>query len=180
MIGWRVVQAVGACAGPLLARAMVRDLYAGERSAQMLSTLITVMAVALLLGPILGGQVLAICSWRGIFWTIGGLGLLGLIGLLALPETLPPRKRSPRLIGLALAGGVFYGGIFAYIAGTPFAYIDCYHVPPAPYGLLFGLAIVDIRGVNLLNARLVMRFGSDRLVRFGTGVAALAGVAAAC
>jgi Major Facilitator Superfamily len=58
MIGWRVVQAVGACAGVVLARAMVRDLYAGERAAQMMSTLMTVMAIAPLLGPIVGGQIL--------------------------------------------------------------------------------------------------------------------------
>ena len=46
MIGWRVIQAAGSCAGVVLARAMVRDLYAGDRAAQMLSTLITVMAIA--------------------------------------------------------------------------------------------------------------------------------------
>jgi MFS transporter, DHA1 family, multidrug resistance protein len=60
MIGWRVLQALGACAGVVLARAMVRDLYARERSAQMLSTLMTVMAIAPLLGPIVGGQILRI------------------------------------------------------------------------------------------------------------------------
>jgi DHA1 family bicyclomycin/chloramphenicol resistance-like MFS transporter len=57
-----VVQAVGACTGVVLARAMVRDLYAGERAAQMLSTLMTVMAIAPLLGSILGGQILALAS----------------------------------------------------------------------------------------------------------------------
>ena len=67
MIGWRIVQAVGACAGVVLSRAMVRDLYEGYRAAQMLSTLMTVMAIAPLLGPILGGQILAFAGWRAIF-----------------------------------------------------------------------------------------------------------------
>jgi len=67
MIGWRVVQAVGACAGVVLARAMVCDLYAGERAAQMLSTLMTMMAIAPLLGPLAGGQILALAGWRAIF-----------------------------------------------------------------------------------------------------------------
>jgi len=62
MITWRVVQAVGACSGVVLSRAMVRDLYEGSRAAQMLSTLITVMAIAPLLGPIVGGQVLAVAG----------------------------------------------------------------------------------------------------------------------
>lgn len=196
LVGWRVVQALGACAGPVLARAMVRDLYAGERSAPVLSTLMTVMAGAPLVAPLLGGQVLAAWSWRGIFWVIAGFGLLALAGLLSLPETLPQQKRntqplgaalagyatlarSPRLLGFALAGGFFYAGIFAYIAGTSFAYIEYYHVLPQTYGFLFGAAIVGIMGTNLVNARLVTRFGTDRLVRLGTAVAACAGVAAA-
>ena len=65
MVGWRVIEAIGACAGPVLARAMVRDLYARDRSAQMLSTLLLVMGIAPLLGRIMGGQILAICSWHG-------------------------------------------------------------------------------------------------------------------
>jgi DHA1 family bicyclomycin/chloramphenicol resistance-like MFS transporter len=69
--GWRVVQAVGACAGVVLARAMVRDLYEDDRAAQMLSTLMTAMAIAPLLGPVLGGQILALAGWRAIFLDAG-------------------------------------------------------------------------------------------------------------
>jgi MFS transporter, DHA1 family, multidrug resistance protein len=193
MIGWRIVQAVGACAGVVLSRAMVRDLYEGYRAAQMLSTLMTVMAVAPLLGPIIGGQILAFAGWRAIFWTLVGVGLATLAALFTLPETLPVERRSRvtlgralvrygelirhrRLLGYAAAGGFFYGGMFAYIAGTPFAYITYHHVPPQFYGLLFGVGIIGIMATNLLNARLVMRLGSERLLVRGTGAAALAGV----
>ena len=166
MIGWRIVQAVGACAGVVLSRAMVRDLYEGYRAAQMLSTLMTVMAIAPLLGPILGGQILAFAGWRAIFWTLVGVGLATLAALFTLPETLPVERRSRvtlgralvrygelirhrRLLGYAGAGGFFYGGMFAYIAGTPFAYITYHHVPPQFYGLLFGVGIVGIMATNL-------------------------------
>ena len=193
MVGWRVVQAVGACAGVVLARAMVRDLYEGNRAAQMLSTLMTVMAIAPLLGPILGGQILVLASWQAIFWTLVGVGLLTLAALFALPETLAPDRRNHeplgraiaayvllirqrRLIGYAGAGGFFYGGVYAYIAGTPFAYISYYHVPPQLYGLLFGVGIVGIMGTNLINMRLVMRLGSVRLLRAGTSGTAFAAV----
>jgi DHA1 family bicyclomycin/chloramphenicol resistance-like MFS transporter len=196
MTGWRVVQAIGACAGPVLSRAMVRDLYARERSAQMLSTLMLVMGIAPLVGPILGGQILALWSWQGIFWVLVAMGFLALLGLLMLPETLPQGRRSSqgvgdalvsyavlagnrRLLGYALAGGCFYGGIYAYLAGTPFAYIEYYHVPPQFYGLLFGVNIAGMMAANLINSRLVMKLGSDRLFRFGTLVAALSGVALA-
>jgi MFS transporter, DHA1 family, multidrug resistance protein len=67
MIGWRIVQAAGSCAGVVLARAMVRDLYAGSRAAQMLSTLMTIMAIAPLVAPLLGGQILAFAGFRAIF-----------------------------------------------------------------------------------------------------------------
>ncbi|MFL5337424.1 MAG: multidrug effflux MFS transporter [Geminicoccaceae bacterium] len=193
MTGWRVVQAVGACAGPVLARAMVRDLYARERSAQVLSTLMLIMGVGPILGPILGGQILALWSWQGIFWVLAGFGLLGLAGLLTLPETLPRERRngqrlrealfgylaltrSSRLLGYAVTGGFFYGGVFAYVAGSPFAYIDFYRVPPEAYGLLFGVNVAGMMAANLLNTRLVMRLGTDRILRFGAAGAALAGL----
>ena len=196
MMAWRVVQAVGASAGPVLSRAMVRDLYARERSAQMLSTLMLVMGIAPLLGPILGGQILAYWSWQGIFWTLVGMGLLALVSLLALPETLPPQRRTSqrvgealvgyvvlasnrRLLGYAISGGFFYGGLYAYLAGTPFAYIEYYHVPAQAYGLLFGLNIAGMMAANLVNSKLVMRLGADRLFRFGTAIAAVAAAALA-
>jgi len=139
---------VGACASVVLARAMVRDLYAGERAAQMMSTLMTVMAIAPLLGPIVGGQILNLASWRAIFWTLVGVGIATLLALLTLPETLARERRNNeplvramanylllirqnRLMGYAGAGGFFYGGMFAYIAGTPFAYISLLSRPAA-------------------------------------------------
>jgi len=196
IIGWRIVQALGASAGVVLARAMVRDLYAGDRAAQMLSTLLTVMAIAPLLDPILGGQILAISDWRAIFWTLVAVGVLTLAALFLLPETLPAarRNRQPlmqaflrygpllsnrRLLGYTGAGGLFYGAMFAYIAGSPFAYITYYHVPPQLYGLLFAAGIVGIMISNLVNARLVMRLGGDRLLAAGTSGAAIAGIALA-
>ncbi len=196
MIGWRIVQALGASAGVVLSRAMVRDLYAGNRAAQMLSTLIVVMAVAPLLGPTVGGQILRLASWRAIFWTLVGVGLATLGALLTLPETLPAarRNRSPlagafadylpllrdhRVMACAGAGGFYYGGAFAYIAGTPFAYIGYYHTAPQLYGLLFASGIGGIMLANLLNARLVRRLGTARLLRAGALGAAATGLGVA-
>jgi DHA1 family bicyclomycin/chloramphenicol resistance-like MFS transporter len=193
MIGWRALQAIGACASVVLARAMIRDLYEGHRAAQMLSTLMTVMAVAPLLGPSIGGLILKAGSWRLIFWSLAAFGFMTLTVLYTLPETLPAQRRnlSPlsgafkrygklltdrRILGYASAGGLFYGGMYAYIAGTPFAYIDFYHVSTQTYGILFGVGIVGIMVSNQLNARLVKRFGSDRLMRAGAFLAALAGI----
>ena len=196
MIGWRMVQALGACASVALSRAMIRDLYEGNRAAQMLSTLITVMAIAPLIGPLVGGQIVGPAGWRAIFWTLVGIGLLTLAALFTIPETLPAVRRNREALGLAMlrytkllrqrrlmgyagAGGFYYAGMFAYVAGTPFAYIDYYHVPAQRYGLLFGLGIIGIMATNLLNSRLVSRFGYDRMLLFGTSAAMLSGVTAA-
>lgn len=196
MIVWRMVQALGACASVALSRAMVRDLYQGIRAAQMLSTLITVMAIAPLVGPVVGGQIVVLAGWRAIFWMLVCIGLVTLIALYTIPETLPAERRNheslglalqryvellrhQRLLGYAASGGFLYAGMFAYIAGTPFAYIDYYHVPAQLYGLLFGLGIIGIMIANILNSRLVMRHGYDRMLLVGTGIAALSAMATA-
>jgi DHA1 family bicyclomycin/chloramphenicol resistance-like MFS transporter len=95
MIIWRVVQALGACANVVLARAMVRDLFEGRQAAQKMSTLMTIMGIAPLAGPTVGGQILHLFSWPAIFWTLVILGFATLISLMFLPETLPPARRSP-------------------------------------------------------------------------------------
>lgn len=196
VIACRIVQALGACASVALSRAMVRDLYAGARGAQMLSTLITVMAIAPLVGPLVGGQIVAFAGWRAVFWTLVGIGLATLVALSTIPETLPAERRNQeplsramikysellrcrRLMGYAATGGFIYAGIFAYLAGTPFAYITYYEVPVQLFGLLFGLGAIGIMVSNLLNVRLVSRFGYDRMLLIGTVFAACSGIMAA-
>lgn len=193
MIAWRAIQAAGACASVVLARAMVRDMYAGHRAAQMMSILMTVMAIAPLVGPTIGGAILHFASWRAIFWALGGFGVATLIALHWLPETLPPARRNgqplgqamlgyrdllrnKRLLGYAGAGGFYYGGIYAYIAGTPFAYITYYHVSPQHYGFVFSAGVFGIMLTNTINSRIVRRFGSDAIMRAGTTGIAVASV----
>jgi DHA1 family bicyclomycin/chloramphenicol resistance-like MFS transporter len=76
IVFWRVFQALGACTGPMLARAMVRDLFARTRAAQMLSTLTIVMAIAPIAGPLIGGQMIKFTSWHTIFWLLVVIGAL--------------------------------------------------------------------------------------------------------
>jgi DHA1 family bicyclomycin/chloramphenicol resistance-like MFS transporter len=189
----RVIQAVGACASVVLARAMVRDLYAGATAAKMLSTLMTVMAVAPLLGPTIGGQILLVGTWQGIFWLLAAVGIVALIALATVPETLALERRQKEPLGSALrkyaglladprfrsyagCSGLFYGGMYAYVAGTPFAYITFHGVSAQHYGLLFAAGIVGVMATNLLNARWVTRFGADTLMHWGATAAAAAAV----
>jgi DHA1 family bicyclomycin/chloramphenicol resistance-like MFS transporter len=196
IIGWRVLQAIGSCAGVVLARAMVRDLYAGARAAQMLSTLISVMAAAPLVGPFFGAEILRFASWPWIFWLLAAVGVAILLALLTLPETLPPERRrrdglgkalrsywrlsgSRGVVGFGAVGAFLYFGTFAYLAGAPFAFIDYYRLRPEWFGVLFGGGVGGIIVANLVNARLVGRRGIVALLRLGAAIAAAAGCLAA-
>ena len=192
LVGWRVVQALGASAGVALARAMVRDLYDRDEAAKLLSTLMTVMAVAPLLGPIVGAQILQHASWQAIFWTLVGIGLLAAVAILTLPETLPVNRRVTGALGPVLAGyvdlfgnrdfvayavtiGFYFAGLFASIAGTPFAYINYHHLSPELYAVLFAASVVGLMITNVVNSRLVTRVGSRRMLLVGATGAALSG-----
>lgn len=196
IISWRIVQALGASAGVVLARAMVRDLYSGEQAARMLSLLMTIMAVVPLLGPWLGGQVLVHAGWRWIFWLLAAIGTATGIGLATIRETLPPERRARIALShvagsyldlcrdrsvMASAGviGTYYLGVYAWVAGTPFAFIHFHGVSAQSYGLLFAFGIAGIMLANMVNLRLLSRFGSRGLVRAGAAMAALAGIATA-
>jgi DHA1 family bicyclomycin/chloramphenicol resistance-like MFS transporter len=193
LIAWRVVQALGACANVVLARAMVRDLYQGRQAAQKMSTLMTIMAIAPLAGPTVGGQILHLLSWQAIFWTLVLVGLATLASLLLLPETLPHGHRRPtsprailmrygalfrnrKFLAYIATGGFFYAGTFAYIAGSPFAYIDYHHVSPQWYGALFGAGIVGLMVTNQANAKLLNRYDSDTMMAIGGLISGIAGM----
>ncbi|MEG3061305.1 MAG: multidrug effflux MFS transporter [Comamonas sp.] len=188
---WRMFQAFGACTGPMLARAMVRDLYPRTKAAQTLSTLTVIMAIAPIAGPLLGGQIVRLGSWHGIFWLLAGIGVLMLFALRRLPETLPVERRATSsaltafadyraLLGNAvfmrytLCVTLFYVSAYAFITGSPHVYIEYFHVAPEHYGWLFGLNIIGLMAMSLINRKLVGRFSLDRLLRAASTVAALA------
>ncbi|MBY5393226.1 multidrug effflux MFS transporter (plasmid) [Rhizobium johnstonii] len=193
LIAFRVLQAVGACAGVVLARAMVRDLYGRDRAAAVLSTLMTVMAVAPLLGPSVGGLILGVAPWQAIFWALVGIGLLTLVALFTIPETLPAERRSNESLGMAFASygglildnrlmvyggalGFYYAGVFAGISSSSFAYIDYHHLSPQLFGAVFAVGTVGLMATNFANARLVARYGSDRMLKLGAAGAAVSGL----
>ncbi|MNH01125.1 Bicyclomycin resistance protein [compost metagenome] len=141
----------------------------------------------------MGGQILHWLSWQAIFWTLVLVALTTLASLLWLPETLPAHHRTPtspcavvmrygsllshrKFIGYVAAGGFFYAGTFAYIAGSPFAYITYHHVTPQWYGALFGAGIVGLMLTNQINARLLNRYTSDTLMTVGGLVSGVAGL----
>ncbi|MCS0536900.1 multidrug effflux MFS transporter [Citrobacter portucalensis] len=196
IVFWRVFQALGACTGPMLARAMIRDLFARTRAAQMLSTLVLVMAIAPIAGPLIGGQIIRLSTWHSIFWLLVVIGVLMFISLNWLPETLPEDKRvkaslagafrnyrslltNGRFMRYTLSLTFYYVGAYAFITGSPFVYISYYHVDPQHYGWLFALNIIGVMAMSVVNRRLVQRHALEQLLKYATMLAALAAVALA-
>lgn len=193
IVFWRVFQALGACTGPMLARAMIRDLFSRTRAAQMLSTLMIIMAIAPIAGPLLGGQMIKITSWHTIFWLLAIIGALMLAGLFWLPETLPAEKRRKASLTGAFANyyalltntlfmrftlclTFYYVAAYAFITGSPFVYITYFGVEPQHYGWLFAVNIVGLMAISIVNRRLVHRYPLETLLRFAVLVAAVAAV----
>lgn len=193
IVFWRVFQALGACTGPMLARAMIRDLFSRTRAAQMLSTLMVIMAIAPIAGPLIGGQMIKITSWHAIFWLLGIIGTLLLISLFWLPETLPEENRSQasvsgafhnyyalltntKFMRFTLCLAFYYVAAYAFITGSPFVYITYYGVEPQHYGWLFAVNIVGLMAMSIANRRLVHRYPLETLLKFAVVIAALAAI----
>ncbi|TCP04070.1 DHA1 family bicyclomycin/chloramphenicol resistance-like MFS transporter [Rubrivivax gelatinosus] len=191
VVFWRVFQAFGACTGPMLARAMVRDLYERRQAAETLSTLTIVMALAPIGGPLLGGQILRLGDWHDVFWLLAVVGSLMLWTLRRLPETHTPSRRATTPARTALSDyrtllahgpfmrntlcvAFFYVGAYAFIAGSPRVYIEHFHIDAQHYGWLFGVNIVGVMALSAVNRRLVRRFSLGALLRVSTGIAAAA------
>lgn len=182
LLFWRVVMAVGGGAGMVIARAVVRDLYDTAEAARMFSLLMLLMGAAPILAPLVGGQLLLITGWRGIFVFLAFFGLLSLGAVAAgLPETLPAERRIRHsltqmvavyghLLGdrhylrYSIALGCVSGINFAYISGAPFVFIELHGVSPQQFGLLFGAGACGLIGASQINRRLLRRYSPQRIL----------------
>ncbi|HUO44693.1 MAG TPA: Bcr/CflA family multidrug efflux MFS transporter [Burkholderiales bacterium] len=196
LAAWRFAQALGACAGIVIARAIVRDRFEPHQAVRVYAALMLVMGIAPILAPLFGGHILVSFGWRAIFWVIAGFGVICLaLALFRLPETHSGEAPHPfelghilagygrllahrRYLGYALTGGFSSAGMFAYIAGSPFVLIDLYRIPPQHYGWIFGSNAFGLILASQLNGRFLHhRFGGDAVL-YGANLAqTLAGIA---
>jgi DHA1 family bicyclomycin/chloramphenicol resistance-like MFS transporter len=183
LIGLRFVQGLAGAGGIVIARAVVRDLHTGAAAVRLFSSLMLVTGLAPILAPLVGGQLLALTSWQGIFVTLAVLSaLIAGLAALALPETLPPERRSTHglartvrtmtallrhrsFLGHALAAALTFGALFAYISGSSFVLQRIYGLSPQAYSLAFAMNGLGLIAASQVNARIVERVGPTRLLQ---------------
>jgi DHA1 family bicyclomycin/chloramphenicol resistance-like MFS transporter len=191
----RFAQGIAGAAGIVIARAVVRDLHSGVAAARFFSLLMLVNGLAPILAPVIGGQILTVTSWRGVFVVLTAIGvLLFLATATGLEETLAPERRHPggvmetlrtfgRLlsdrvfVGHALACGLSFGAMFAYISGSPFVIQDIYGASQQLYSLMFAGNAVGLVVASQANRVLLRRVDPLVIVRAALSAQALAGAA---
>ena len=183
LIGLRFVQALGACSGAVVSRAIVRDRFDHTDTARMLSLMVLIMGLAPVFAPLLGGALLAIGGWRSIFGVMVAFGAaLSLAALLRLKESRSAeteahaRSEHPirayisllsqrRLVGYALAGALNGATLFTYISSSPEVLIGGYGISPQAFGWVFGVNGVGFVVASQLNRRLLRRWSPDEVLR---------------
>lgn len=195
LVLWRAVQGLGACAGMVVPRAVVRDLHTGADAARLMALLSLVFSVSPILAPLFGSFLIEWSGWRAVFWAVTVAAVLAAVLLATgLPETRPAERRAEssvasaiqaygvllrdaHFIGLVLIGGFGISSFFAYLANSSFVMIDHYGLTPRQYSYAFAANAASFIGMSQLTGRMISRFGMVPLIRRAViGYAAVMGL----
>jgi DHA1 family bicyclomycin/chloramphenicol resistance-like MFS transporter len=196
LVAFRLLQGLAGAAGIVIARAVVRDLYDGVAMARFFSTLMLVSGVAPIVAPLVGGQILRVTDWRGVFVILTFVGTaLAVLVWTRLPETLAPADRHAGgtaealrgmralladlpFTGYMLTGGFSFAALFAYISASPFVVQEIYGASPQTFSVLFGINSVGLVAVGQINGKLLVgRVSMDKVLGTGLAVVVLAATA---
>ena len=193
----RFLQAIGMSSGPVLGRAVVRDLYDRERAARVLSYMAVVAGLAPVVAPILGSHLHVAFGWRANFMFVAAYGVIAL-AVVALhfgetnkqtdPDALRLEKMGRNVVtllssklylGYALTAACVGSGLFAFLSGSPFVFLKVLGFAPGDFGYLFGFCMSGYLVGSLISGRFVARLGMDRLLLLGIALALVSGLSMA-
>ena len=190
----RLFQAVGACAGTAISRAMVRDIHGTQNAARLLAHMGTAMATAPLVGPLIGGQLTASYGWQSNFVVLAAIAMiLLLLSVFTLPEThtqpdllaLSARRMGVNYKVLAehrefrnftLSNAFSFAGLFAFITGSSFVLIDGFGLGPKAFGFAFGVVVLGYMTGTQVSVRLSRRMELESVVGLGGRIGLIAGI----
>ena len=194
LIAGRAIQALGGCAGLILARSMVRDIFGQDKTAKILSYMGTAMALAPAIGPVIGGYLTTAYGWQANFKILvvfGGLCFLGIIFLLQEtnisknPQAIHPGHllknymtllKDRAYLGYLLVISFSYSGMVAFVSGSAFFFIKVLKLQPDIFGYYFALTIVGYMIGTQIGGRMVGRIAIPRIVQYGCLLMAFSGV----
>ncbi|MEO5683601.1 MAG: multidrug effflux MFS transporter [Chitinophagaceae bacterium] len=183
LITLRFLQALGSCAGMVASRAMVRDLFPVKDNAKVFSMLMLVVGVSPIIAPTLGGYITAAFGWKYIFILLAFIvaGILTAVRF-GMPETRQPDTslslkpvpiiknflavfKEPQFYTYAFTGAVSSAGLYAYIAGSPYVFMELFHVSDRQYGWIFALIAMGLIGASQLNSVLLKNYESRQIIK---------------
>ncbi|MBD0414754.1 multidrug effflux MFS transporter [Oryzicola mucosus] len=180
---FRFIQGLGACAGMVVPRAIVRDLHTGNDAAKLMSLLMLVFSVSPILAPLTGSFVIESFGWRAVFWVVMGAALLAMLMVFfKLNETRPAEQRvgstmssavgnyafllrDRYFLGVSFMGGFGVASFFTYLATSSFVLIEHYGLSPTVYSMFFAINAIAFIGSSQFTATLAKRFGMKQVVR---------------
>jgi MFS transporter, DHA1 family, multidrug resistance protein len=195
LIGIRFLQALGSCAGMVASRALVRDIFPVAENAKIFSLLMLVLALSPIVAPTLGGYVSSAFGWQSIFYILAGIaGVTILLVYFKMPNgRMPDRSLSllprpiiagflevskvPQFYTYAFAGAIASSGLYAYIAGSPFVFMELYHVSQKQYGWIFAIIAMGLITASQVNTLLLRKYSSEQIIRVTLFCQCLAGLA---
>ncbi len=191
LIVLRFLQGLGASAGMVIPRAVVRDLHTGNDAARLMSLLMLVFSVSPILAPLSGSLLIELWGWRSVFWAVTVAAVLALILLATSQAETRPREqrvdssvrsaidayslllREPHFLGLVFIGAFGISSFFAYLANSSFILIDHYGLTPRQYSIAFAANAASFIGVSQFTGRLSARFGLVPVVKVAVTAYAL-------
>lgn len=187
LVIWRFIQALGASAGIVISRAIVRDLYSGIEMAKVMTILGMVFALGPALAPSIGALVLLSGVWQWAFYSLAIFGAFMLIGVMTLPETHHPESRNNHgfikatksygeiltnkvFLTSALLFGADFAGFFSYVSSSPDIMMGVYGLNSTVYAIVFGLISLSLLVGSQINLRILPRYGNVKLLRVYTAI----------
>lgn len=160
-IFFRLLQGVSGAGGVVISKAIATDLYEGKELTRFFSMLSSVQGIAPVCAPVLGGVLLEMTDWKGIFWILVWIGIVLIVALAFFKESLNdeqkqhggvfstfrhyiPVLRNTQFMRYVLVQAFAMGVMFTYIAASPFIFQEHFSMSPLAYSLCFGANAVAI------------------------------------
>jgi len=189
---WRAIQAFSS-GSSVVVFALIHYFYGSKKSNQIISYVMACVVIAPMIAPMIGSQVLMAGNWQWIFFLLAGFAIITLVTQLRL---MPSKKVSSKLqplnltillngyksvfsnsttMAYILAGGSAFAGLFAFVSGSPFVYIEYFGVSPTQFSWLVALNAVAMITMNLINARLLKNVDATKKLIIAGGLLAVVG-----